>query len=49
MLPCVDVFVADEVFVWTPILQTRIALRLGTQLADMPCVALGRLTLVRPY
>jgi hypothetical protein len=41
VLPCVDVFVADEFFVWAPILRTRLALRLGTQLADVPCLALG--------
>jgi hypothetical protein len=41
VLPCVDVFVADEFFVWAPILRTRLALRLGAQLADVPCVALG--------
>jgi hypothetical protein len=44
VLPCVDVFVADEFFVWAPILRTRLALRLGAQLADVPCVALGRPT-----
>ena len=44
MLPCVDVFVADEFFVWAAILRTRLALRLGTQLADVPCIALGRPT-----
>jgi hypothetical protein len=42
VLPCVDVFVADEFFVWAPILRTRLALRLAAQLADVPCVALGR-------
>jgi hypothetical protein len=41
VLPCVDVFVVDEFFVWAPILRTRLELRLGTQLADVPCVALG--------
>jgi hypothetical protein len=40
VLPCVDVFVADEFFVWATILRTRLALRLGAQLADVPCVAL---------
>jgi hypothetical protein len=40
----VDVFVADEFFVWAPILRTRLVLRLGAQLADVPCVALGRPT-----
>jgi hypothetical protein len=61
VLPCVDIFVADEFFVWVPILRTRLALHLaaqladmpsvcvadvrsGTQLADVPCVALGRPT-----
>jgi hypothetical protein len=44
VLPCVDVFVADEFFVWAPIFRTRLALRLGTQLGDVPCVALGRPT-----
>ena len=44
MLPFVDVFVADEFFIWAPILRTRLVLRLGAQLADMPCVALGRPT-----
>jgi hypothetical protein len=42
VLPCVDVFVADEFFVWAPILRTRLVLRLVAQLADVPCVALGR-------
>jgi hypothetical protein len=27
--------------VWAPILRTRLALRLGAQLQDVPCVALG--------
>jgi hypothetical protein len=44
VLPCVDVFVADEFFVWAPILRTRLVLRLGAQLADVACVALGRPT-----
>jgi hypothetical protein len=44
VLPCVDVFVADEFFVWATILRTRLALRLGAQLADVPCIALGRPT-----
>ena len=44
MLPCLDVFVADRVFVWAPILQTRLALRLGAHLADAPFVVLGRRT-----
>jgi hypothetical protein len=41
VLPCVDVFVADEFFVWVPILRTRLALRLGAQLADVTCIPLG--------
>jgi hypothetical protein len=41
VLPCVDVFVADESFVWAPILRTRLAFRLGAQLADVPCIPLG--------
>jgi hypothetical protein len=41
VLPCVDVFVADEFCVWTPILRTCLALRWGAQLADVNyiCVA----------
>jgi hypothetical protein len=30
--------------VWAPILRTRLVLRLGAQLADVPCIALGRPT-----
>jgi hypothetical protein len=44
VLPSVDVFVADEFFVWAPILRTRLVLRLGAHLADVPCVVLGRPT-----
>jgi hypothetical protein len=44
VLPYVDIFVVDAFFVWAPILRTRLLLRLGTQLADVPCVALGRPT-----
>jgi hypothetical protein len=44
VLPCVDVFVADEFFVWATILRTLLVLRLGAQLADMRCIALGRAT-----
>jgi hypothetical protein len=44
VLPCVDVFIADEFFVWAPILRTRLALRLGAQLADVPCITLGHPT-----
>jgi hypothetical protein len=43
-LPCVDVFVVVEFFVWAPILQTRLVFRLRAQLADVPCIALGRPT-----
>jgi hypothetical protein len=28
--------------VWAPILRTRLALRLGAQLLDVPCITLGR-------
>jgi hypothetical protein len=52
VLPCVDVFVADEFFVWEPILRTCLALHLGAQLVDVPCIALGRPTCGRadvPY
>jgi hypothetical protein len=41
VLPCVDVIVADEFFVWAPILRTRLALLFGAQLVDVRCVALG--------
>jgi hypothetical protein len=41
VLPCVDVIVAEEYFIWAPILRTRLALRLGAQLLDVPCVSLG--------
>jgi hypothetical protein len=41
VLPCVDIFIADDFFVWAPILRTRLALRLGAQIADVPCIALG--------
>jgi hypothetical protein len=44
VLPCVDIFVADEFFVWAPILRTRLALSLGAQPADVPCIPLGRPT-----
>jgi len=44
VLPCVDIFVVDDFFVWATILRTRLVLRLGAQLANMPCVALGRPT-----
>jgi hypothetical protein len=42
----------DEFFVWVPIFQTHLALCSGAQLADLPCVALGRPTCGRadvPY
>jgi hypothetical protein len=35
--------------VGAPNLRTCLVLRLGAHLADVPCVALGRPTLVRPY
>jgi hypothetical protein len=38
VLPCVDVFVADEFCVWATILRTCLALRWGAQIADVPCV-----------
>jgi hypothetical protein len=41
VLPCVDVFVADEFYVWTTILRTCLALHWGTQLADVPCVCVA--------
>jgi hypothetical protein len=44
VLPSVDVFIADEFFVWATILRTLLVLRLGAQLADVPCIALGRPT-----
>jgi hypothetical protein len=53
VLPCVDVFVADEFCVWATILRTCLALRWGAQLADVPwgaqladvlCVLLGHPT-----
>jgi hypothetical protein len=55
VLPCVDVFVADEFCIWVTILQMCLALRAlnlrrclalhwGAQLADVPCVALGHPT-----
>ena len=47
MLPFVDVFVADEFFVWATILRTRLVLHLGAQLADVSCIALGRPTCER--
>jgi hypothetical protein len=44
VLPCVDVFVANEFFIWATILLTRLVLCLGAQLANVPCVALGHPT-----
>jgi hypothetical protein len=35
VLPCVDVFVADEFCVWATILRTCLALRWGAQIADV--------------
>jgi hypothetical protein len=41
VLPCVDVFIADEFCVWATILRTCLALRWGAQLADVrTCLAL---------
>jgi hypothetical protein len=41
VLPCVDVFVADEFCVWATILRTCLALCWGAQLADvLTCLAL---------
>jgi hypothetical protein len=43
VLPCVDVFVADEFLRWG--LGAHLAnVRSGTQLADVPCIALGHPT-----
>jgi hypothetical protein len=36
VLPCVDVFVADEFFVWAPISRARLVLRLGAPVEDSP-------------
>jgi hypothetical protein len=41
VLPCVDVFVADEFCVWATILRTCLALRWGAQIADVPCVCVA--------
>jgi hypothetical protein len=41
VLPCVDVFVADEFFVWAPILRTRLALHLGSQVVGVPCICVA--------
>jgi hypothetical protein len=35
VLPCVDIFIADEFCIWATILQTYVALRSGAQLADV--------------
>jgi hypothetical protein len=43
VLPCVDVFVADEFCIWAPILSTCLALRWGAQLADVPCICIADL------
>jgi uncharacterized membrane protein YqaE (UPF0057 family) len=40
VLPCVDVFVADEFCVWATILRTCLVFLLGAHLADVPCFAL---------
>jgi hypothetical protein len=41
VLPCVDVFIADEFCVWAPILWTCLALRWGAQIADVPCICVA--------
>jgi hypothetical protein len=47
VLPCVDVFVADEFCVWATILRTYLALRCGAQLADVrTCLAFALQTCV---
>jgi hypothetical protein len=47
VLPCVDVFVADEFCVWATILRTCLALRSGAQLADVwSCLAFALRTFV---
>jgi hypothetical protein len=47
VLPCVDVFLADELYVWATILRTCLALRCGAQLADVrTCLAFALRTCV---
>jgi hypothetical protein len=47
-LPCVDVFLADEFFVWETILRMCLSLRCGAQLADVQtCLAFVLRTCVR--
>jgi hypothetical protein len=47
MLPCVDVFVADEFCVWAAILRTCLSLRFDAQLADVQtCLAFALRTCV---
>jgi hypothetical protein len=43
VLPCVDVFIADEFCVWATILRKCLAFRCGTQLADVrTCIPLWK-------
>jgi hypothetical protein len=47
MLPCVDVFVADEFCVWATILRTCLSLRFGAQLTNVRmCLAFALRTCV---
>jgi hypothetical protein len=47
VLPCVDVFIADEFCIWETILGTCLALRWGAQLADVQtCLAFALQTCV---
>jgi hypothetical protein len=47
VLPCVDIFLADEFYVWATILWTCLALRWGAQLADVrTCLAFALRTCV---
>jgi hypothetical protein len=41
VLPCVDIFVADEFCVWPTILRTCLVLRCGAQIANVPCVCVA--------
>jgi hypothetical protein len=47
VLPCVDVFLADEFCVWATILRTCLALRCGlAQLVDVPCICVASILLI---
>jgi hypothetical protein len=47
VLPCVDIFLVDEFFVWETILRMCLALRCSTQLADVrTCLAFALRTCV---